>query len=151
MHKKLMQAKAYRDSIFVFDSGRSFVSECLRALNASTAGTAIYILSCLYPEDFAIILELLRFDLSQPHHHPLLSKECLHFNLRSNANVISCLQKYARILPAKEYSRLWLEIVQHWLLTCPVDEEYYMPSETGKDLFCQKLRSDLIDSILNMS
>lgn len=146
-----MQAKILHDSISIFNSGKSFVSECQRALNATTAGTAIYILSCLYPEDFSVILELLRFDLNQPHDHPLLSKKCSQADLRSNTNVISSLQTYARVLPAKEYSCLWLEIVEHWLLTCPVDEEYYAPDETGKDLFCHKLRSDLLDRILNIS
>ncbi len=98
-----------------------------------------------------MILELLRFDLIQPHHHPSPSTKCLYVELHSNTNIISCLQEYARTLPAKEYSCLWLEVVKRWLLTCPIDEEYYMFDENGKDLFCHKLRSELIDRILNIS
>ena len=151
MGRNLRQFKAIHDPISIFENGKSFVSECSRVLNTTTAGTAIYILSCSYPEDFTAILELLRFDLSQPHRHPVLSGKRLSIDLRSKANMISSLQEYARILPAKEYSRLWLEIVEHCLLTCPIDVEHYKPDENRKDVFCQKLRGDLLDSILNIS
>lgn len=151
MHRKLMQSKTLHDAISVFDNGYRFGTECLKILNTTTAGTAIYILSCLYPEDFNVILELLRFNLSQPHHHPFLSKKNLPIDLRFHATMISSLQEYARILPPKEYSCLWLEVVEHWLLNCPIDQEYYKPNETSQDLFCHKLRSDLLDSILNIS
>jgi hypothetical protein len=37
-----------------------------------------------------------------------------------------------------------------WLLSCPVDPTYYRVDETGKDWFCQKLRSELVERILKI-
>jgi hypothetical protein len=65
--------------------------------------------------------------------------------------MISHLRAYAKTPSPEVYRRVWLELAERWLLTCPMDEEYYKPDETGKDLFCQKLRNDLLDRILNIS
>ena len=128
-----------------------FISNCLQVLDSTTPGTVIYILTCLCPEDFAVILDLLHFDLSQPHHHKYLSEKRVHVASNTYAAVISNLQAYTNTLPRQVYCDLWLEVAQRWLLTCPIDPEYYLEDETGKELYCQRLRSELIERILNIN
>ena len=132
-------------------TAESFTAECLHVLNGTTIGTAIYILSCLCPDDFTVILEFLRIDLSQPHQHALPARKRVHVTSSSHTDVISQLRAYMNTLPAKAQGDLWLEVAQRWLLTCPMDAAYYKPDESGMDLFCQKLRNDLLDSILNIN
>ena len=129
----------------------NFISECLQILDSTTTGTAIYILSSLCPEDFATILDLLRFDLGQPHRHPRLSETRVHDKSSTYTRVIKDLQAYANTLPQEVYRLMWLELAERWLLTCPMNPEFYLENETGKELFCQKLRNDLMDRILNIT
>ena len=128
----------------------SFISDCLQVLENTTPGTAIYILSCLCPESMDVILGLIRLDLSRPHRHPYPSKKPVNAWSGSYEEAISHLRNYGSLLPEKVYGRLWLEVAHHWLLTCPFDEKYYKSDEDGNDMFCQKLRSDLIDRILKI-
>lgn len=37
-----------------------------------------------------------------------------------------------------------------YTLTCPIDPDYYQEGETGEELYCQRLRSELIERILRI-
>ena len=126
------------------------ISDCLKTLDSCSTGTAIYVLSCLCPEDIAV-LELVRLDLSQPHQHKRLSEKDIRLRSNSYEDLLSHLRAYTRIVPTKDYPHFWLELTRNWLLTCPIDPDYCQDDETGKDLFCQKLRNELIDRILVIS
>ena len=132
-------------------TAQSFTAECLQILDGATIGTAIYILSCLCPDDCSVILDLLRIDLHQPHQHAFPARKHLHGTSSSYTEVISQLRAYMNTLPAKARGDLWLGVAHRWLLTCPMDAAYYKPDESGMDLFCQKLRNDMLDSILNIT
>lgn len=126
----------------------------LKVLNSYSTGTAMYILSCLCPEDFAVVLALVRLDLSQPHQHKYLPKKDVRLKSNSYEDSISHLRACVSLLPTRTYSHFWLELTRRWLLTCPVDtedgKEDCKPDENGNDMFCQKLRSQLIENILKI-
>jgi hypothetical protein len=95
-------------------------------------------------------MDLVRLDLNQPHQHkPLSEKEpilpC------SYEDLLQDFQDQTRNIHAQDYGNFWLELTEKWLLACPVDTSYYGVDDTGKELFCQKLRSELLDRILNIS
>lgn len=126
------------------------ISYCLQVLISYPAGAVLYILSCLCPEDFGVIMELVHLDLNQPHQHkPLSEKEpsipC------SYEDLLQDLKAQTRNIPAQDYGHFWLELTGKWLLVCLVDKNYYRLDDTGKELFCQKLRNELLDRILNIS
>jgi hypothetical protein len=119
-------------------------------LNSYPAGVALYILNCLCPESFPIIMALVRLDLNQPHQHkPLSEKEpgipCSHEDLLQDLRAVT------RNIPTPDYAQFWLQLTGKWLLTCPVDANYYRVDDTGKELFCQILRTELLDRILDIS
>jgi hypothetical protein len=126
------------------------MSHCLQLLNPYSPGTVLYILDCLCPYEVAV-LDLVHLDLSQPHQHKRLSEKDVRLRPDSYEELLSHFRAYTRIVPAKDYLHFWLELTRSWLLTCPIDPDYYQDDETGKDLFCQKLRSELIDRILKIS
>jgi hypothetical protein len=126
------------------------ISDCLKTLDSCSTGTAIYILSCLCPEDIAV-LELVRLDLSQPHQHKPLAGRNIRPEPHSYEDLLSHLQARTSIVPAKDLPHLWIELTRNWLITCPVDPDYYRDDEAGKELFCQKLRNELVDRILNLT
>jgi len=149
--RNMSEHGATPDSIPVDSTFQFVLSGCLQRLNSYSTGTAIYILSCLCPEDFDVILNLVRLDLNGPHDHKHLLEQDVHIAPRSYENLLSNLRAQTSIVPPKEYSRFWLELTRHWLLTCPVDPVYDQYDESGKDIFCQRLRNELIDRILNIS
>lgn len=110
------------DSILANNSFEGFIFDCLRVLDSTTAGTAIYILSYLCPEDFDVILEL--------DHHEHLPEKRVHVSSSSYADVIAHLRNYANTLPTEIYCRAWL-------LTRPIDKDYYQENEMGKDIFAK--------------
>jgi hypothetical protein len=118
-------------------------------LNPCPAGTAIYILACLCPDETAV-LDILRLDLSQTHHHKQLPGENYSLKTRSSLDLFVHLKTYTHIVPTGVYRTFWLELVRSWLLTCPIDPELYREDDTGKELFCQALRCELIDRILKL-
>lgn len=127
------------------------ISACLPLLHSYPAGTMLYILDCLCPEDFALVLDLVRLDLSQPHQHKRPPAQDVRHRPNSYEDLLSHLRAYTSNVPAKDYPHFWLELTRSWLLTCPIDPDYYQDDETGKELFCQKLRNELADRILNIS
>jgi len=126
------------------------ISYCLQRLDGCSAGTAMYILSCLCPDDFDLVLALIRLDLSCPHQHKWLSEKNRPLKSNSCEDLLALLRIRTSNIPMKEYSHFWLELTKGWLLTCTVDLEYYRTDETGEDLFCQKLRSELVERILRI-
>ncbi len=149
--KDISEHKATPGSIPTTGTFQHVISYCLQLLNSYPASTIIYILACLCPEDFALVLELVRLDLSQPHQHKQLSEKDIRLRSNSYEELLSHLRAYTSNVPAKDYPHLWLELTRSWLLTCPIDPDYYLDDETGKELFCQKLRNELIDRILKIS
>ena len=126
------------------------VSYCLQVLNSYPAGAAIYILSCLCPESFTVIMSLVRLDLNQPHEHTPLSEQEPSLPC-SYEDLLQELQAETSSIPAQDYAQFWLELTGKWLLACPVDPNYYRIDDTGKELFCQILRTELLDRILNIN
>ena len=126
-------------------------SYCLQLLNSCTAGTALYILNCLFPDDFDLVFDLLRFDLDFPHQHKWLSEKDMTPKSDSYKDVLAILQARTNLIPMKDYPHFWLDLTKSWLLSCPVDPEYYLAEEAGKDLYCQKLRGELVERILNIT
>lgn len=127
------------------------VSRCLELLRPYSPGTAIYALSCLCPKDFSVILELVRLNLSQTHHHKRLPENDIRLRPTSHGDLLSSLRAYTDTVPTEDYCHFWLELTRSWLLTCPLDSDYYQDDETSRDLYCQKLRNELVDRILNIS
>lgn len=99
---------------------RDIISYCLQLLNTYRASTMIYILACLCPDDFAV-LELVRFDLSEPHQHKQLPHKDIHHKFNTYADLLAHLRAYTSIVPKKDYPLFWLELTKSWLLTCPID------------------------------
>lgn len=126
------------------------ISDCLDVLNSCSTGTALYLLSCLCPDDFDIILNLICLDLSQPHRHKDLPERNFYLHQNSCEDLLSHLWAPTTALSTEDCGRLWLELTRRWLLTCPVDPEYDQVDETGKDRFCQNLRSELVERILRI-
>jgi hypothetical protein len=120
-------------------------------LNHYPAGTLIYDLVCLCPDDFDVILDLVRLDLSQPHEHKAFQKSDIYLASCAYGNLQAKLHAHISAVPPEGYSRFWLELTKRWLLTCPIDPGYYLEDETGKELYCQKLRSELLERILNIN
>ena len=127
------------------------ISSCLSLLYSYPAGTLLYILDCLSPRnDFSTVMDLIQLDLSLPHHHPSAARKNNH--VRPNPkDLLSCLQVYTSIVPAKDFPRFWLELTHWCLLTFPIDPNYYREDENGNELFCQKMRSELVERILNIT
>jgi hypothetical protein len=126
------------------------ISDCVELLNHYPASTLIYDLARLCPDDFDVILNLIRLDLSQPHEHKHLRKMDLCLASFTYEKLHAKLRAVIDVIPPEEYSHFWLELTKRWLLTCPLDSAY-SPDESGKDLFCQKLRSELVERILNIT
>jgi hypothetical protein len=126
------------------------VSYCLQVLNSYPAGAAVYILSRLSPESFTVIMTLVHLDLNQPHQHTPASEQapCLPCSVE---DLLQDLQAVTGKIPTQDYDHFWLELTEKWLLTCPVDSSYYRVDDTGKELFCQILRSELLDRILDIN
>lgn len=136
-------------SILTTGTFQDGLSYCLQLLSFHPAGSVLYLLDCLCPSDL-VVLDLCRLDLDQAHQHKQFPEKNLHFVPNAHEELLADLRAYTRIVPAKEYGHFWLELTKSWLLTCPIDLEYYREDETGKELFCQKLRSELIDRILKL-
>ena len=124
------------------------ISICLDRLNSCSAGNALYLLSCLCPEDFQVILDLVRLDLNQPHEQKY-SKD-IYCRRDPREDLLPHLHAYMNIIPAKDRGRLWLELTRRWLLSCPIPPTDDKAEESGKDLLCQKLQSELIERILRI-
>lgn len=119
-------------------------------LNSCSTGTALYGLSCLCPDDFDVILDLVRLDLSQPHQHGLLAEQNTHLRYGSYEDLVVHLRAYMNTLPVRDQGAFWLELTRGWLLSCRMSPAYYRADETGTEIFCQKLRSDLVERILRI-
>ena len=137
-------------SIHVPGVYQPIISYCLQVLISYPADAALYILSCLCSESFPVIMGLVRFDLKQPHQHKPLSEQGPSFPC-SYEDLLQDVQAVTRTIPAQDYDAFWLELTRKWLLACPVDPNYYRVDDTGKELFCQILRSELLDRILNIN
>lgn len=139
------------DSISTTRVYQDMIAGCLPLLNSYSTATAIYLLICLCPEDFDVILNLVRLDLSQPfEYQPLLEKEAGR-KLHAREDLLSLLQTQKSIVPIKDYCCFWLELTRGWLLSCPFDPDYFRDPETDENLFRQKLRSELVERILNIT
>jgi hypothetical protein len=133
------------------DTLQQVLSYCLQLLNHYPTSTLIYDLACLCPDDFDVILNLVRLDLSQPHEHKYFQESDIYLAPFAYEKLQSNLRAQICNFSPEEYSRFWLELTKRWLLTCPIDPEYYMEDETGKELYCQKLRSERVERILNIN
>lgn len=120
----------------------------LHVLNHYPVSTGIYILACLCPYEIAV-LDILQFDMSQPHQHKVRKNIPLRPN--SYENLLLRLKFYSNLIPPIYYENFWLELTRCWFLTCPIDPDYYLEDENGKELYCQRLRNELIDRILNLN
>jgi hypothetical protein len=153
--KKQFASRHPRDSEAALDSiptavtFQPIISSCLPLLHSCPAGTMLYILDCLCPEDFPI-LDFGQLDLSPPHHHRRLSTLEVRLRPKCYEGLLSHLRAQTSIIPAKDYPRFWLELTRSCLLTSPVDPDYYREDQSGKELFCQRLRSELIERILRI-
>lgn len=112
------------------------------------ASTVLYILACLCPHEVSV-LELLRLDLNQTHQHAVRKNIPLNLNLYEN--LLLFLKFYSNIIPSIDYENFWLELSRCWLLSCPIDPDYYQEDENGKEIYCKRLRNELIDWILNIN
>lgn len=133
------------------DTFQQTVSSCLQLLNQYPASTLIYDLACLCPDDFGVVLNLVRLDLGQPHEHKHFQESDIYLAPFAYEKLQCNLRAQISLVSPEEYSRFWLELTKRWLLTCPIDPEYYLEDEAGKDLYCQKLRNQLVERILNIS
>lgn len=151
-----LMSRQIRKYGFVPDSRRalgtfeSVISDCLELLHSCSAGTALYVLSCLCPDDCDVILDLIRLDLRPPHQHPYLPEKERYLGHNSDEDLLAQLQAHATCLPAREQNCFYLELTRRWLLSCPADPAYYESDETGKEMFCRKLRSELVELILRI-
>lgn len=109
----------------------------------------LYILDCMCPRDFSI-LDFVYLDLDLPHHHRRLPRKDIRLKPKSYEDPLSHIRAYINMVPAQDYPRFWLELTRICFLTCPIDPDYYLEDETGKELFCQKMRSELIERILRI-
>ena len=134
-------------SLSTAENFQSVISACLPMLHSYPVGTMLYILDCLCPRDFPI-LDFVDLELDRPHHHEPLPRN--NARLQPYKDLLSQLRVYANTIPAEDYHRFWLELTRTCLLTCPVDPDYYQEDETGKELFCQRLRSELVERILRI-
>ena len=146
----MTEPEVFPGSIHVADAYQPMISYCLQALNSYTVDAGLYILSCLCSENFPIIMGLVRLDLNQPHQHKSLSEKDPSIPC-SYEDLLQDLQIQMKRVPADDYPQVWLELAGKWLLTCPVDTRYYRIDEAGKELFCQILRSELLDRILDIN
>jgi hypothetical protein len=146
---QLVFSCAFIDWLIIMPVYRDVIRYCLEVLYPYPAGTAIYILACLCPDETAV-LDILRLDLSQTHHHKQLPSENYSLKNRSSLDLFVHLKTYTHIVPTGVYRTFWLELVRSWLLTCPIDPELYREDNIGKELFCQALRCELIDRILKL-
>ena len=146
----MIEAEADLDLISTADPSQHLIWHCLQQLNTCSAGTALYILDCLCPDDFALVLDLLRLDLSDPHQHKRLSKKDIPLESDPNEHLLALLRAGTGIVPAKDYPHFWLELTKRWLLTSPVDPKYDLAHEAGTDMLCQKLRAELVERILRI-
>ncbi|HLO33473.1 MAG TPA: hypothetical protein VK249_30275 [Anaerolineales bacterium] len=136
-------------SLPMTDAFQPFISSCLSMLHSYSAGTMLYILDGLCPDDFSTVLDLINLDLSLPHHHDRLPGRNVHIGSNSKDG-LSYFRLYTSIVPAKDFPRFWLELTRSCLLTFPIDPDYYQEDESGNELFCQKMRSELIERILRI-
>jgi hypothetical protein len=146
---QLVFSCAFIDWLIIMPVYQDVIRYCLEVLYPYPAGTAIYILACLCPDETAV-LDILRLDLSQTHHHKQLPSENYSLKNRSSLDLFVHLKTYTHIVPTGVYRTFWLELVRSWLLTCPIDPELYREDNIGKELFCQALRCELIDRILKL-
>jgi hypothetical protein len=132
------------------EAAPDLISYCLQQLYTCSAGTALYILDCLCPDDIDLVLDLVRLDLSCPHQHKRLSKKDSPLPSNSSEELLALLRARTSILPAKDFPHFWLELTRRWLLSCPVDPEYCRTDDAGTEMFCRKLRGELVERILNL-
>lgn len=131
------------------DAFEDVISKSLQLLNSCSVGTDLYLLSCLCPDDFHVILSLLRLDLGQPSPPRYVPKGHARYQ-SSYKDLLSQLRAYASFLPGEDYSRYWLELTQRWLLSFPVDSIGYKSDEASRDWSRRKLRSELVEWILGI-
>jgi hypothetical protein len=124
------------------------ISYILHVLNHYPVSTGIYILACLCPRE-TTVLDVQKFDMSQPHQHKVRKNNPLRLN--SYDNLLLLLKLYSNIIPSIAYENFWLDLSGCWLLSCPIDPYYYQEDENGKEIYCQRLRNELIDWILNLN
>ena len=134
-------------SLSTAENFQSVISACLPMLHSYPAGTMLYLLDCLCPRDFPI-LDFVELELDLPHHHKQLPRNTVR--LQPYEDLLSRLRVYANTIPAEDYPRFWLELTGRCLLTSPVDPGYYQEDETGKELYCQRLRGELVERILRI-
>lgn len=132
------------------ETAPDLISYCLQRLDTCSAGTALYILDCLCPDDFDLVLDLIRLDLSWPHQHKWILEKDIPLKCDPYEDLLALLRARTSIIPVKAYPHFWLELTKCWLLTCPVDPDYYQDDEAGKEMFCQKLRGELVERILRI-
>lgn len=97
-----------------------------------------------------MILELVRLDLNQPHDHKRPPKNNVHIKPNSYKKLLSRFRVYANGVPASDYGHFWLELTGSWLLSCPIDPDYEQGGEADQDLFCRRLRTELVESIMRI-
>lgn len=151
MFRNLSEHKSAPDSSSMADTLQQAVSDCLQLLNHYSVSTQIYDLVCLCPDDFDVILNLVRLDLNQPHEHKHFQESDIYLAPFAYEKLQSNLRAQISNFSPEEYSRFWLELTKRWLLTFRIDPGYYREDETGKELYCQKLRSELLERILNIN
>lgn len=136
--------------IRTFGTVDTAISDFLAILNSCSTGTALYVLSCLCPDDFDVILDLVRLDLSQPQQRSYLAKYEADLRHGPCEDLVAYLRAYMNILPVRDQGPFWLELTRHWLLSCRMSPAYYRADETGTEIFCRKLRSELVERILRI-
>ena len=151
MFREIHEYAVASDSICSADPFQHVISNCVQLLNRYRARHIIYVLTCLCPDEFAVVLDLVRLDLSQPHQHKPLPAKNIHIASDSCENLLSHLRARTNMVPRKDYGHFWLELTRHWLLTCPLDPDFDRNDAASEDLFCQKLRSELVERILNIT
>lgn len=137
-------------SVAIPEPYEPIISYCLQVLNSYPSAAALYILSCLCPGSFPVVMGLVRLDLNQSHQHQSLSEKEPSIPC-SYEDLLQDLQIQMKRIPAEDYPPVWLQLAGQWLLTCPVDMRYYRVDDTGRELFCQSLRSELLDRILDIN
>lgn len=125
------------------------ISSCLPLLHSCRAGSMLYMLDCLCPGDFSIT-DIAHIDLSKPHYHRQRSPAEFRLMPTSEEFLLVKIKIHVNSIRPTDYPDFWVELTRKSLLTCPVDPKYYQEDKQGKELFCQRLRSELIDRIFKI-
>jgi hypothetical protein len=132
---QLVFSCAFIDWLIIMPVYQDVIRYCLEVLYPYPAGTAIYILACLCPDETAV-LDILRLDLSQTHHHKQLPSENYSLKNRSSLDLFVHLKTYTHIVPTGVYRTFWLELVRspehHKQLP---SENYSLKNRSSLDLF----------------